>query len=116
MSGLATPLQCNFTFNTHLFANLAAVYEAASSQELMARVLNTMDQQHYTDQQQFTSRFVVTIYWKFCRVFQFIFEFAQVEGYQTTCSIAVKLTKRRLAQRTGVQSRDLVLLWGPLRT
>lgn len=51
MSGLATPLQCNFTFNTHLFANIVAVNEAASSQELLAHLFNTMDQQHNTSQQ-----------------------------------------------------------------
>lgn len=51
MSGLATPEQWNFTFNTHLFANIVAVDKAAFGQELLAHLLNTMDQQHNTSQQ-----------------------------------------------------------------
>lgn len=43
-SSLATDLRCIFTFNTAL-ASLVTVYEAASGQELMTLVLNTMDQQ-----------------------------------------------------------------------
>lgn len=44
MSGLATRVQCNFTFNIHLFANIAAGDKAAPGQELLAYLLNTMDQ------------------------------------------------------------------------
>lgn len=45
-SGLAASVQCNFTFNTHLFANTVAVDKTASGQELLAHLLNIMDQQH----------------------------------------------------------------------
>lgn len=51
MSGLATPEQWNFTLNTHLFANIVAGAEATSGQELLAPLLNTMDQQLNTCQQ-----------------------------------------------------------------
>ena len=51
MSDLAALRQCNFTFNTHLLANIVAEDEEAPGQELLARVLNTMDQQHNTSHQ-----------------------------------------------------------------
>lgn len=111
MSGLATHVQCNFTFNTHLFANIAAADEAASGQKLLARLLNTMDQKHYPLSSILAFVFSNNAQGKCEFIFEY-FSFSLKVIWQTIASNTA-WAKTSEAQRMGSRSQGSVLLWGP---